>query len=121
MEEFLIKVFKDVGIPAYYITRKNNNTPCLVYQFIESPKASSDDIEEVTEYELFIVIYAGDDIITIKRRLQGILQKYGFRKKVIPKPVYYDDLLYFEQAMQYSITLEAAKFIEDEGEETNGN
>lgn len=120
IEEFLYKVFQELDIPAYYITRRNNNAPCLVYQFIESPKANSDDIEEITEYEVFLILYAGEDIVTQKRKLQNVLQKYGFRKKVIPKPVYYDDLLYFEQPMQYSIFLDAVNFIE-EGEKENGD
>lgn len=108
MEEFLYNIFKELDVPAYYITRKSNSTPCVVYYVIESPKASSDDEEEITNFELFVVLYSGDDFVIQKRKVQELLKKHGFKKKIIPKPVYYEDLSYFEQPMQYTINVDTA-------------
>ena len=107
MEEYLAKLLKETNIPAYYVTKKNSkNLPCIVYDFIESTNATSDDEEELLEYEVFFNIYAGNEIINIKRKLMKILKKAGFNKKIIPQPMYMDDLGYFEQALQYSKIME---------------
>lgn len=107
MEERLSAMLEEIGIPAYYITRKNSQKfPCIVYQFIETTEKSSDDEEELIKYEVFFNIYAGDDIVDIKRSLMTLLKKNNFKKKLVPITVYHDDLECFEQALQYSIVVD---------------
>lgn len=103
MEKYLLELLESFDIETYFITRKNSSqAPCIVYNFIESPKAYSDDDEELTEYEVFFHIYAGDDIIDIKKRLMKLLKENGFQKKPTSIPIYMDDLECYEQVLQYS-------------------
>ena len=103
MEEYLASLLEKIDIPAYYVTRKNSQKfPYIIYDFIESPHGNSDDEEEITNYEFFFNIYAGNDVIDIKRKLMKLLKENDFQKKIVPIPMYYDDLECFEQALQYS-------------------
>ena len=109
MEEYLSQLLKqNLDIPCYYITRRNNSKmPCIIYDFIETPHSSSDDLEETTHFEVFFNIFAeSSEFITIKRNLMKILSNAGFNKKIVPQPVYMDDLDCFQQALQYSKILE---------------
>ena len=44
----------DVSLPNYFITRANDKTECIVYNYIEKPSRAADNEEKATLYTVML-------------------------------------------------------------------
>lgn len=109
MLEFLDKILEQLDIPAYYITRKKQNFPCVVYNFYENKGDSSDDNEEVGNYTVTIDIYHQSNFIQTKNKIKEIMENNGFDKKIFGLPIWLDDVECFQVPMHFSFTEDIPK------------
>ena len=77
----------------------------------------SDD-EELTTYEIMIMLYCrATELMSYKYLVKNLLKKYKFKKVTIPVAIYNKDLEFYQQAMQYRITVDVNLGHIDEEEE----
>lgn len=111
MEKYLASIFKELPFPCYMTYRLNEKADCMVYDIIESPRGTCDDEEEITTYTLMIRIYSNSNkIIEYKNLVKKLLKKYEFKKVTIPVSIYDIQVGVYQQAMQYTITIDNNKF-----------
>lgn len=108
MERYLASIFKELPFPCYMTYRLNEKADCMVYDIIENPNSSCDDEEELTTYTLMIRLYGSSkQIINYKYMVKKLLKEKGFHKVTIPVPVYDIQVGVYQQAMQYTITIDS--------------
>lgn len=118
MEQYLAQIFKELPFPCYMTNRLNETANCMVYNIIESPNSFCDDDEELTTYEIMIMLYCrATELMSYKYLVKNLLKKYKFKKVTIPVAIYDKDLEFYQQAMQYRITVDVNLGHIDEEEE----
>lgn len=106
MLKFLDKIFEELKIPAYYITRKKQTFPCVVYNFYENKGGSSDDNEEFGTYTITVDIYHPNNFIETKEQVKELMKKYNFDKKIFGIPLWMDNLKCYQVPMHFSFSEE---------------
>ncbi|MGL5190918.1 MAG: hypothetical protein ACRC7S_14850 [Cetobacterium sp.] len=100
-----IKVaLSELDIPAYFITRAENKAPCIVYNYIETPKYFSDNTEKSTQYTVLINLYSLTDIENSKKIVLDTMKKNDFMKTTVQSTML-DDSGFFNTPMQFKICL----------------
>lgn len=72
----------DVSLPAYFITRANDKTDCIVYNYIEKPSRSADNEEKATLYTVMLNLYCKSNIENNKKKNNKCYAKCRIFKKV---------------------------------------
>ena len=104
INKFITNTLKPCGLSVYFSTRKENSTPCIVFNVVESPGEFSDDKEDLTEYTVLLNVYISSDryVDTIEI-VKQLMAAAGFVKKQIPSAMWDETIGKFNQPMEYKI------------------
>lgn len=91
-------------IPSYFITRGENKAPCVVFNYVESPKSFADDEEKITSYTVLLNLYVLSQIEKNKKNILDVMQNNGFIRTSIQSTML-DDTGYFNTPMLFKIDL----------------
>lgn len=77
------EALEGTGLTGYYITRRNNTLPCVVYSFTSLPKSKADNVIDTIEYTVLCNILVVEDIENSKKIVMDSFLKHGFICKEI--------------------------------------
>ena len=69
------EALEGTGLTGYYITRRNNTLPCVVYSFTSLPKSKADNVIDTIEYTVLCNILVVEDIENKKKFLLLICER----------------------------------------------
>lgn len=102
MEDILERCLEQAtGLTVYSMERPEEVHECIVYTFAEMQHSASDDLEDVTEYDIYLNLYCKSGLNEKKRLIKEALKENGFLKVQIPQANMTDELGLINQAFNY--------------------
>lgn len=102
MNEVIEKALKDVGIPCFMGERPKNTMPCIVYHYIELAGSKADNIEETLKYDVYINLFAINNLNKSIKLVKDALIKARFIKQVVNNPIKIDKTDYYQTTMNFT-------------------
>ena len=103
MNNKIVELLTPIGIPILYGTRTDINTfPIIVFNIIDMPITTMDDIDIWIKYNITInVIADAKDIIKLVDEVKKIMAKNQFRRNMCPSMIYDEKLCKYNQALVF--------------------
>lgn len=79
----LLRVFDELKIPAFYISKGNFKESCVVFNYIETPSSFADNKEDTISYDILLNVYDRENIVETSEKIMRKLNEYGFRKVAV--------------------------------------
>ncbi len=95
----------DIALPCYFITRANDKTDCIVYNYIEKPSRSADNEEKATLYTVMLNLYCKSNIENNKKKIINAMQNAGFLRKSVASTIV-GDAGFFCTAITFVISID---------------
>lgn len=102
MNEVIEEALKDVGIPCFMSERPKNIMPCIVYHYIELGGLNADNKEEILKYDVYINLFAVNNLIKTINLVKNALIKARFIKQVINNPIKTEKTDYYQITMNFT-------------------
>lgn len=90
ISEKIKSALADVSLPNYFITRANDKTECIVYNYIEKPSRAADNEEKATLYTVMLNLYCKSNVENNKKKIINSMQSAGFIRKSVASTVIVD-------------------------------
>ena len=87
ISEKIKSALADISLPNYFITRANDKTECIVYNYTEKPCRSADNEEKATMYTVMLNLYCKSNVENNKKEIINAMQKAGFMRKSVASTV----------------------------------
>ncbi|MCI9069413.1 MAG: hypothetical protein HFJ13_07900 [Clostridium sp.] len=103
IHSLILETLKPIGIPVYFVSRKEVNPPLIVFNVVtEKGKEFWDDEEQVTQYKVTINIFSRGNFLNYKKEVLNRMKSIGFIRTDIPECIYQEDIELFNQPMFFS-------------------
>ncbi|WP_346889173.1 hypothetical protein [Clostridium sp. UBA1056] len=79
MEEKLIRVLEDTGLPVYALERPETIKNCIVYKYSEKNEFYSDDVADIENYTIYVNLYCESGLNKNKNLIKQLMKSEGFR------------------------------------------
>ena len=107
INKYVTDALKDIGIPIYFIARKEVNPPLIVFNITSERMGDSwDDTESITNYRISLNLFARGNYIEYKNKIIKSLLAVGFSRYDIPSGEYFEDIELYMQPMFFSFSKE---------------
>lgn len=90
INEKIKNALADIALQSYFITRANDKTECIVYNYTEKPCRSADNEEKATMYTVMLNLYCKSNVENNKKLIINAMQKAGFIRKSVAATVVVD-------------------------------
>lgn len=87
ISEKIKNALADISLPNYFITRANDKTECIVYNYIEKPSRMADNEETAILYTVMLNLYCKSNVENNKKLIINAMQKAGFIRKSVASTV----------------------------------
>lgn len=94
-----------VALPNYFVTRANNKTDCVVYNYIEKAGRFADNEEKTRTYTVMLNLYCKSNIENNKKIIINAMKNAGFIKKSVASTVV-GETGFFCTAITFSISID---------------
>ena len=102
MEDKLINCLEALGITVYNLQRPEEERECIVYNYSEDTFSTSDNIEDITKYVIYLNLYCDTGLNNWKKKIKKALESNGFSKMYIPPANFKDEAGLINQAFNYT-------------------
>lgn len=107
IQKLVLETLKPIGIPVYFISRKEVNPPLITFNVVgERGREFWDDEEQATQYKITINIFSRGNYLPYKNEVKKRMVQAGFIRTDIPECIYHEDVELFNQPMYFSYTKE---------------
>ena len=87
ISEKIKNALADISLPNYFITRANDKTECIVYNYIEKTSRMADNEEKATMYTVMLNLYCKSNVENNKKLIINAMQKAGFIRRSVASTV----------------------------------
>lgn len=108
MNEIIENALKGVGTQCFAIVRPKNTIPAIVYNYNEYPSGAGDNTEETVKYDIYINVFAKENINTLNKKVKDALKNAKFTKIYVNSPLKMEGTDFFQTTMNY-IKVEVAE------------
>ena len=105
ISEKIKNALADISLQNYFITRANDKTECIVYNYIEKPSRMADNEEKATMYTVMLNLYCKSNVENNKKLIINAMQKSGFMRKSVASTVVVDSG-FFCTAITFAISID---------------
>ena len=106
INKILFKIFDELKLPAFYISKGNFKKSCVVFNYIEIPSSFADNKEDTTLYDIILNLYDRENIVETSEKIIKKLNEYGFKKVAIQSALDCNDG-FFNMPIKLKIKLES--------------
>lgn len=102
INELIVNALAPLNIPIYFISRLENPTPCIVFNYIQSPAEFSDDDVDLKEYNIIINLYIEPErYVQTTEKVCKLMTNNGFIESIRPTGIFDEVLRVFNQPIQF--------------------
>lgn len=101
------EALEGTGLTGYYITRRNNPLPCVVYSCTSLPKSKADNVIDTIEYTVLCNILVVEDIENSKKIILDSFLSHGFTCKEIRATEFIELGSFFNTPIIFKIVLKS--------------
>lgn len=102
MEEKLIRVLEDTGLPVYALERPETIKNCIVYKYSEKNESYSDDEADIESYTIYVNLYCESGLNKYKNLIKKLMKSEGFGLEYIAPAHKSKELATIQQAFTFN-------------------
>lgn len=109
----IIKGLKNIGIPVYFINKKDAKAKeYIIFSYTENPVKFADNQEDLTNIIVYMNLYMKDNFLAMKKKIEMIMKELGYIRKTVPNAYYEEKLELYNQALQFTKNIESGELYE---------
>lgn len=113
MNKEIIKALKDIGIPVYFINKKDTKAKeYIIFSYTANPVKFADNEEDLTNILVYINLYMKDNFLAMKKKIETKMKELGYIRKAVPNAYYEEKLELYNQALQFTKNIESGELYE---------
>lgn len=104
INKLIMETLAPLNLPIYFITRGENPTPCIVFNYIKTPLTFADDTSDLMEYTVLLNLYIEPNrYIDTTRIVSDLMVQHGFIESIFPTGQFDELLGVFNQPMEFKL------------------